>query len=156
MLRILREDSTFRARRNLAALVLVVIGCLLVPYQFAFQHRVHLIGSIIIYLIDVFFLIDIVFSFRTTYRHQGVDVTDPKLIASHYRRGRLPVDLSLLLGERRTASAKALTYCDLLVLPKREFERIKHDYDEFRQALKALFSERSEKISALVLSGAVL
>ena len=65
-------------------------------------------------------------------------------------------DLSLLLGERRTASARALTYCDLLVLPKREFERIKYDYPEFREALKALSSERSEKISALVLSGAIL
>ena len=65
-------------------------------------------------------------------------------------------DLSLLLGERRTASARAVTYCDLLVLPKGEFERIKHDHPEFREALKALSSERSEKISALVLSGAVL
>jgi CRP-like cAMP-binding protein len=65
-------------------------------------------------------------------------------------------DLSLILGERRTASARALTYCDLLVLPKREFERIKRDYDEFREALKTMSSERSEKTSALVLSGAVL
>jgi CRP-like cAMP-binding protein len=65
-------------------------------------------------------------------------------------------DLSLILGERRIASARALTFCDLLVLPKREFERIKHDYPEFRDALKSMSSERSEKISALVLSGAVL
>jgi voltage-gated potassium channel len=65
-------------------------------------------------------------------------------------------DLSLLLGERRTASARAITYCDLLVLPKGDFERIKNDYSEFREALKALSSERTEKISALVLSGAVL
>lgn len=65
-------------------------------------------------------------------------------------------DLSLLLGERRTASARAITYCDLLVLAKGDFERIKNDYSEFREALKALSSERTEKISALVLSGAVL
>lgn len=65
-------------------------------------------------------------------------------------------DLSLLLSERRKASVKALTYCDIFVLPKADFERIKRDYDEFREALKALSSERSEKISALVLSGAVL
>jgi voltage-gated potassium channel len=65
-------------------------------------------------------------------------------------------DLSLLLGERRTASARALTYCDVFVLPKRELERIKRDYEEFRDALKSLSSERSEEISDLVLSGAVL
>ncbi|MHC4066834.1 MAG: hypothetical protein ACYSUI_20345 [Planctomycetota bacterium] len=48
------------------------------------------------------------------------------------------------------ASAKALTCCDLLVLPKREFERIKHYHSECRGALKTLSSERSDKISAPV------
>jgi len=74
-------------------LILVVVSCLLVSYQFAFQHRVHLAGSIVIYLIDLFFLIDIALNFRTTYRHQGVDVTDPAKIARRYRRGRLPIDV---------------------------------------------------------------
>jgi hypothetical protein len=90
---VIREDSTFRSRWDLAALALVVISCLLVTYQFAFQHRVHFIGSLIIYLIDVIFLIDIILSFRTSYRHQGVDVNQPDVIAHHYRRGRFPVDL---------------------------------------------------------------
>jgi len=93
MLRILREDSAFRARWDFTALILVVVSCLLVSYQFAFQHRVHLVGSIAIYLIDLFFLIDIALNFRTTYRHQGIDVTDPANITRHYRRGRLPIDL---------------------------------------------------------------
>jgi hypothetical protein len=93
MLRTLRENSTFRVRWDLVALVLVVVSCLLVTYQFTFQHRIHLIGSLIIYLIDVFFLVDIVLSFRSAYRHQGVDVNDAELIARHYRRGRFSVDL---------------------------------------------------------------
>lgn len=93
MIPVIREDSAFRSRWNLVALVLVVISCLLVTYQFAFQHRIHLIGSLIIYLIDVFFLIDIILSFRTSYRHQGIDVNDVESIARHYRRGRFPVDL---------------------------------------------------------------
>ena len=93
MLRILREDSAFRARWDFTALILVVVSCLLVSYQFAFQHRVHLVVSIAIYLIDLFFLIDIALNFRTTYRHQGIDVTDPANITRHYRRGRLPIDL---------------------------------------------------------------
>jgi voltage-gated potassium channel len=90
---VLREDSAFRSQWDLAATILVIVSCLLVPFQFAFQHRVHVMGSLLIYLIDAFFLIDIVFSFRTTYRSQGVVVTDPELIARHYRRGRFPVDL---------------------------------------------------------------
>jgi voltage-gated potassium channel len=93
MLTVFREDSVTRARWDLIALLLVVVSCLLVSYQFAFQHRVHLIGSLIIYLIDVFFLIDIALNFRTTLRHQGVDVTDPAKIARHYRWGRFPIDL---------------------------------------------------------------
>jgi hypothetical protein len=90
---VLREDSAFRSQWDLAATILVIVSCLLVPFQFAFQHRVHVMGSLLIYLIDAFFLIDIVFSFRTTYRSQGAVVTDPELIARHYRRGRFPVDL---------------------------------------------------------------
>jgi hypothetical protein len=93
MTTVLREDSAVRARWDLAALILVVVSCLLVSYQFAFQHRVYLIGSLIIYLIDLFFLIDVVLSFRTTYRHQGTDVTDPEMIAGHFLRGRFSIDL---------------------------------------------------------------
>ena len=93
MLTVLREDSLARRRWDLTAVFLVVVSCLLVSYQFAFQHQVHLIGSLIVYLIDFFFLIDIVLNFRTTYRYQGVDVTDPAKIARHYRRGRFSIDL---------------------------------------------------------------
>ena len=93
MIPVIREDSASRSRWDLVALVLVVFSCLLVTYQFAFQHRIDLIGSLIIYLIDVFFLIDIILSFRTSYRHQGIDVNEANLIARHYRRGRFSVDL---------------------------------------------------------------
>ena len=82
-----------------------MVSCLLVSYQFAFQHRVYLVGSIAIYLIDLFFLIDIALNFHTTYRHQGVDVTDPATIARHYRRGRFSIDLTAALP------------LDLLLLP---------------------------------------
>jgi CRP-like cAMP-binding protein len=93
MLNIVREDSPARKRWDLIAVLLVLVSCLLVSYQFAFQHGVHLIGSLIIYLIDLCFFIDIALNFRTTYRYQGVDVTDPAKIARHYRRGRFPIHL---------------------------------------------------------------
>jgi hypothetical protein len=65
-------------------------------------------------------------------------------------------DLSLLLGERRTASVRAVTYCDLFFLRRDRFETIREDYAEFSDALKALSSSRSEKLSMLVLDGHVL
>jgi hypothetical protein len=65
-------------------------------------------------------------------------------------------DLSLLLNEQRTASVRAVTFCDLFYLCRSSFEAIRDDYPEFRDALKALSSGRSEKLSMLVLDGHVL
>jgi CRP-like cAMP-binding protein len=65
-------------------------------------------------------------------------------------------DLSLLLGERRTASVSAITHCDVFVLARSDFDRIKTEYPEFREVLKTISSEKSERLSDLVLDGIVL
>jgi len=65
-------------------------------------------------------------------------------------------DLSLLLGERRTASVKALSYCELFVLEERSFNEIRKEYPEFREVLKKMSSEKTDKVSALVMAGIVL
>ena len=65
-------------------------------------------------------------------------------------------DLSLLLGEKRTASVQALTYCDLFVLDRMDFERIKAEYPEFREVLKKVSSARTEKVVSLLLDGVIL
>jgi hypothetical protein len=65
-------------------------------------------------------------------------------------------DLSLILGEKRTATVRASTYCDVFVLERRDFERIKNEYPELREVLKKASGEQSEKMSALVLEGVVL
>ena len=64
--------------------------------------------------------------------------------------------LSMVLGETRTATVRTLTFCDLFVLDRAEFERIKNDYPEFREVLKEVGSAQSERMSALVLEGVVL
>jgi Ion transport protein/Cyclic nucleotide-binding domain len=65
-------------------------------------------------------------------------------------------DLSLMLGERRTASVKALTYCEVFVLEAERFDEIRKEYPEFRTVLQKMSSERTERLSALVLDGVVL
>jgi voltage-gated potassium channel Kch len=65
-------------------------------------------------------------------------------------------DLSMLLGEHRTASVKAVTYCDVFVLTRSEFERIKSEYEEFRDVLRRASAQRTEKVSDLVLEGVIL
>ena len=65
-------------------------------------------------------------------------------------------DLSFLLKERRTASVRTLTFCEILILEGHEFDRIKRDYGEFRKILKKISSEKSEKMASLVLKGVIL
>jgi voltage-gated potassium channel len=65
-------------------------------------------------------------------------------------------DLSLILGERRTASVRALTYCEIFVIDRDNFNRIKTEYPEFKDVLTKMSSEKTEKISALILKGVTL
>jgi hypothetical protein len=65
-------------------------------------------------------------------------------------------DLSLMLGEKRTAAVRASTYCDVFVLERIDFERIRNEYAELREVLKEVSAEKSEKMSELVLQGVVL
>jgi hypothetical protein len=102
---VIREDSRARTTWDLLILVLVVVSCSLVPYQLAFRHHVDLAGSLAVYLIDLFFLTDIFLNFRTSYRHQGSDITDREQIARRYLRTLFPFDVmaalpfdALLLG----------------------------------------------------------
>jgi CRP-like cAMP-binding protein len=65
-------------------------------------------------------------------------------------------DLSLILGEKRTASVRALTYCEIFVLSRDDFNRIKNEYPEFRDVLTKMSSEKVDKISAHILDGVTL
>ena len=65
-------------------------------------------------------------------------------------------DLSFLLKEKRTASVRTATYCEVFVLSSEDFDRIKKEYPEFKDVLKKASAEKTEKTSALVLDGVVL
>ncbi len=64
--------------------------------------------------------------------------------------------LSLTLGERRTASVRTLSYCDVFVLDAGDLDRLKREYAEFKDILKTIAAERSEKMSNLLLDGVVI
>ena len=63
---VLKEHSRFRVIWDLTIVVLILATCALVPYQLAFQHEVDVLGSIVIYCLDVVFLADIVLNFQTS------------------------------------------------------------------------------------------
>ncbi len=74
-------------------LALILISCAWVPYQAAFLRQVTTLSSVVVYVIDALFLIDIVLNFCTSYRMQGAIVTDARRTARRYFRTLFPVDL---------------------------------------------------------------
>ena len=64
--------------------------------------------------------------------------------------------MSLILNEKRTASVTALTYCEIFILPRDDFNSIKKDYPEFKDVLKKISFEKTDRLSALVMDGIIL
>jgi hypothetical protein len=89
----IKELSRPRLLWDSLILVLVGISCVLVPYQFAFGQATALSGFQLIYLIDLFFVGDIILNCFTTYRRQGIEVTDGPSCTRHYARGMMTVDI---------------------------------------------------------------
>ena len=89
----IRENSRFRIIWDLFILVLIIASCILIPFQIAFQNVVYRLGTVIIYLVDLFFLIDIFLNFFTSYRSRGTEITDRKKTATHYLKTFITTDL---------------------------------------------------------------
>ena len=62
----------------------------------------------------------------------------------------------MILKEKRTASVRAVDYCEIFVLTEQTFNQLKLDYPEMREVMKKMSSEKSDKISRLVMDGIVL
>jgi len=92
-MRVVRENSIFRLTWDIFILVLIFASCTLIPFQLAFQHVVLRLSTAIVYIIDLFFLIDIFLNFFTSYRYQGTEVTDKNKIAAHYLKTFFAIDL---------------------------------------------------------------
>ncbi|MFT5375778.1 MAG: hypothetical protein ACI906_002605 [Candidatus Latescibacterota bacterium] len=87
----IREQSSFRQAWDLLILVLIFASCALIPFQIAFQH--HVLGAGTVYLIDLFFLVDIGLNFFTSYRYQGEEITEARETSTRYLKTYFAVDL---------------------------------------------------------------
>jgi hypothetical protein len=122
----IRELSRPRLLWDSLILVLIAVSCVLVPYQFAFGQATALSGFQIIYLIDLFFIGDIFLNCYTTFRRQGIEVTDGPSCTRHYARrmmavdifGSLPLDLIawVLIGNGQFLGGSAILALRLLRL----------------------------------------
>ena len=65
----------------------------MVPYQFAFDQSDALSGFQVLYLIDLFFIADIVLNCFTTRRHLGLEIGDRATCTRLYARRMMLVDI---------------------------------------------------------------
>lgn len=65
-------------------------------------------------------------------------------------------DVSLILGERRTASVRAATYCETFCLTREQFLRIGQEHPEFREVLEKVSAQKSQELFDHILEGIIL
>ena len=92
-MRVIDENSTFRSIWDGFIVLMIVATCYFVPFQLAFRHVALPLGTQLIYCIDLFFWLDILLNFFTSYRHRGEPVMEVRQIARHYLRGYFALDL---------------------------------------------------------------
>ena len=86
---IIRHNSKFRMRWDLFIIVLVLYNCVLIPFQLAFSGQYDSTPSDDFgYIVDLMFVFDVIFNFRTTYINSklGIEVTKGKDIAKNYMK----------------------------------------------------------------------
>lgn len=122
---IIREQSNFRLCWDALILVLVMVSCVLIPYQLAFLHDLEQVNNGLMFAISLVFLVDIGLNFITSYREAGSEVFEPKAIRTHYLRGQFAVDLLanfplgmllLLAGDPQIGGFSAVLVVRLLAL----------------------------------------
>ena len=92
-MKVIKEQSKLRFIWDLFILVLIFGSCIQIPYQLSFQHAAIGLSSVIIYIIDCFFVLDILLNFITSYRYRGTEITDRKKTGAHYLKTFFVVDL---------------------------------------------------------------
>lgn len=90
---IIRELSPLRLGWDAVILALVLLSCLLIPYQLAFLHRTSQVNNGLLLAISLFFLVDIVLNFFTSYRQAGSEILDPAAVRAHYLKSYFAIDL---------------------------------------------------------------
>ena len=88
------ENSNFRVAWDFFILLLIIVSCVLIPFQLAFRHAALALGSWVVYLIDVVFWVDIGLNFLTSFRSLGLKATGPRETALHYLKSVCIVDIA--------------------------------------------------------------
>jgi hypothetical protein len=124
-MKLIDENSRGKLIWDITIVSLTVISSLLISYQIGFVHNRNHLNDMIIYLIDVFFILDIYFIFFTSYRFQGIEVTNQKEIKRNYLRTFFPIDvianfpfdlIVILIGDLSVVNVSLVLFLRLLRL----------------------------------------
>ena len=95
---LIQENGTFRKYWEIAVIFLALYNAFIIPLQLFFDPNPNFIDNDIIRcsdaVVDLLFLIDIIFQFRTTAldHASGTEIRDPWIIAKAYLKGRFFLD----------------------------------------------------------------
>jgi hypothetical protein len=90
-------DGRFRRKWDFVQMLLLLYVAFGVPYRLGFSQPVQIWTGFFWFdlCVDIYFLVDIVVSFKTAYFNELGDlVVDPRMIRKHYVRTWFPIDVS--------------------------------------------------------------
>lgn len=74
---------------------------------------------------------------------------DGKIVYTTLHEGSFLGEMSLLLNDRRTASVRAITHCNLYLLTRTDFEDVLKDYPEYFRSMKIIAEARMAETNKL-------
>ena len=93
---LIRSNSKMKTRWDLVIMIMSIFNCFAIPYQVSFKPRAmnELYFRLLNAIIDLWFIVDVVVNFRTSYIHPktGNEILHPKTIAKDYLKGRFWID----------------------------------------------------------------
>lgn len=98
---LIRGHSRWKLRWDLIIVILAIFNCFTVPLEVSFEPESMktVPFTIVNYIVDVGFMLDLIINFRTTFIHPktGNEVVSTKEIAVAYLKGRFWIDLLAIL-----------------------------------------------------------
>ena len=94
---VIRLNHPYRIKWDLIVMALSIWNSISAPIEIAFAPASFEVSEIIYFnkIVDYFFIIDIIFNFRTSFINplSGDEVIKPNKIATHYVKGMFLIDL---------------------------------------------------------------
>ena len=87
---ITRYNDSRRIKWDFAVIIFAIYNCGVIPFDIAFNPEITSTTAVVVfdYLVDVFFVMDILINFRTTFINKnGEEVYDTKIIGKRYLGG---------------------------------------------------------------------